>query len=109
MIVNADPGAPGAFRYAEPGAPGRIIREAGATEVREREFEFEIAALISLEEFWSVRTEVSGTLREKLAMLTDKERDRVEKEVRESARNYFQKGRMSFPAQAIIVTGGKLE
>src|SRR5713101_10161241 len=36
----ADPDAPGAFRFAEPGALAHILKEAGASDVRERLFRF---------------------------------------------------------------------
>jgi SAM-dependent methyltransferase len=103
----ADPDAPGAFRFADKGALARILREAGASRVRDRLFEFQIEAPLSLDEFWALRTEVSGTLREKLAKLSAKQRRQVEREVKTEARKFFPKGRMSFPAQVIIVTGEK--
>ncbi|HXG66064.1 MAG TPA: class I SAM-dependent methyltransferase, partial [Blastocatellia bacterium] len=70
----ADPGAPGAFRFAAPGALACILEEAGATDVRERLLEFRIAAALSPAEFWTLRSEISGTLREKLALLSAEKR-----------------------------------
>jgi ubiquinone/menaquinone biosynthesis C-methylase UbiE len=103
----AAPGATDAFRFAEPGLLSGILEEAGATGVRERPFEFRIAAPISFEEFWVMRSETSGTLRGKLARLSAEERDRVAREVREAVREFFPDGLMSFPARAIVVTGKK--
>lgn len=103
----ADPGAPGAFRFAEPGDLARVLGEAGATDVRERLLKFRIEAPISPAEFWAVRSEVSGTLREKLAMLSAAARGQVGQEVQRAARKFFPNGQMSFPARAIIVTGRK--
>ncbi|PYS77858.1 MAG: hypothetical protein DMF66_08360 [Acidobacteria bacterium] len=101
----AEPGAPGAFRFAEPGALASVLREAGAADVRERLLKFHIEAPITPVEFWAMRSETSGTLREKLAGLSAKERVGVAREVEESARPFFPDDRMSFPAQVLIVTG----
>jgi ubiquinone/menaquinone biosynthesis C-methylase UbiE len=103
----ADPCAPGAFRFANTGDLARILEEAGAAYVRERLVEFRIEAPLTPEEFWTLRTEVSGTLREKLALLSEEERGQVEQEVKRDASRFFSTGQMSFPAQALIVTGGK--
>lgn len=103
----AEPGAPGAFRFAEPGVLARLLEEAGAVDVRERLLEFHIEAPITSAEFWAMRSETSGTLREKLAGLSAEERVEVAQEVAESVREYFPNNRMSFPAQVIIVTGKK--
>src|SRR4030095_10808154 len=59
----ADPNAPGAFRFAEHGCLARILAEAGAVDVSERILKFQIAAPISLEQFWELRSEISGMLR----------------------------------------------
>ena len=102
-----DPDAPGAFRFAEPGVLVHILREAGATNVRERLLKFRMEAPISIDEFWELRSETSGTLREKLSTLSDKQATRVAQDVKEAVREFFPGGRMSFPAQMIIVTGRK--
>jgi SAM-dependent methyltransferase len=101
----AEDGAPGAFRFAEPGALARLLADVGAEEVRERPLDFRIEAPISPEEFWAMRSETSGTLREKLAGLSEGERLRVAQEVREAVREFFPGDRMSFPARALVVTG----
>jgi ubiquinone/menaquinone biosynthesis C-methylase UbiE len=103
----ADPNAPGAFRFAEPDSLARILRQAGAIEVKERPLEFHIAARISPREFWEMRSETSGTLREKLATLPAKRQDLVAQEVQEAVREFFPNNHMNFPAKMIIVTGRK--
>lgn len=103
----ADPDAPGAFRFAEPGRLARLLEEAGATSVRERLLRFRIEAPISPAEFWQLRAELSGTLREKLTALSAKERSQVAQEVQRAARKFFASDQMDFPAEAIIVTAGK--
>jgi ubiquinone/menaquinone biosynthesis C-methylase UbiE len=103
----ADPNAPGAFRFAEHGSLARILAEAGAVDVSERVLKFQIAAPISVEQFWGLRSETSGTLREKLATLSPVQADVIAKEAQEAVHQYFANNQMSIPAQMIIVTGRK--
>jgi ubiquinone/menaquinone biosynthesis C-methylase UbiE len=103
-----DPNAPGAFRFAEPGSLARILAEAGAVDVKERVFKFNIAAPISLEQFWELRSETSGTLREKLATLPPSQAELLAQEAQEAVREYFSNHQMSIPAQMLIVTAQKL-
>jgi SAM-dependent methyltransferase len=103
----ADPDAPGAFRFAEPGKLAGILADAGAVDVRERLFKFRLEAPISARKFWVMRSEISETLREKLARLTAEEAVRVSNEVQEAVREFFPSGKMDFPAEMIIVTGTK--
>ncbi len=105
--ASADPNAPGAFRFAEPGKLAGILSDAGATGVRERSLMFRMEAPISREEFWELRSETSGTLREKLASLTVGQARRAAIEVQEAVREFFPNERMSLPAHMIIVTGIK--
>jgi ubiquinone/menaquinone biosynthesis C-methylase UbiE len=104
---TVDPNAPGAFRFAEPGLLAGLLKNAGATDVKERELKFHIAAPISPNEFWEMRSETSGTLREKLATLSAGQRDPVAREVLDAVREFFPNNQMNFPAQMIIVTAGK--
>jgi ubiquinone/menaquinone biosynthesis C-methylase UbiE len=101
----ADSNAPGAFRFAEPSSLARILMDAGAVDVKERPLKFHIAAPISVGEFWEMRAETSGTLREKLATLSGAQVDLIAQEVQAAVREFFPNDQMSFPAQMIIVTG----
>jgi len=103
----ADPNAPGAFRFAEHGSLARILIDAGAADVEERVLKFQITAPISLAQFWELRSETSGTLREKLATLLEQQRNLIAQEAQEAVRQYFSSGQLSIPAQMIIVTGRK--
>jgi ubiquinone/menaquinone biosynthesis C-methylase UbiE len=103
----ADPDAPGAFRFAELGKLANVLAEAGATDVGERLLKFRIEAPISAEEFWTMRSRISETLRQKLAALTAEQAVAVGEEVQESVREFFPNNTMAFPAQMIIVTGKK--
>jgi ubiquinone/menaquinone biosynthesis C-methylase UbiE len=103
-----DPDAPETFRFAAPGKLARVLENADAKNVIERQLIFEIEAQISFENFWQVRTEMSGTLREKMAKLPAAQLSTVKKAVAGAVQKYFVSGTMSFPAQALIVSGRKL-
>ena len=102
-----DPTALGAFRFAELGKLAGILKEAGAIDVKERVFKFDIAAAISPEEFWEMRSGTSDTLRTKLATLSGEERQQIAAEVSQAVERFFPNNRMRFPAQMIIVSGKK--
>jgi hypothetical protein len=85
----------------------QILKNAGAAGVRERVFEFRIAAPLSPEEFWTMRSEMSETMREKLARLGKKRQKRARQETIDAAHKFFVQNQMSFPAKAIIVSGAK--
>ncbi len=100
-----DPDAPDAFRFAEPGKLARVLRTAGAINIRERILRFDMAAPISPEEFWDMRSEISETLRDKLKKFSAAERWQIGKQVQHAVRAFFPNNQMRFPAQIIIVTG----
>jgi enediyne biosynthesis protein CalE5 len=103
----ANPDAPNAFRFAELGKLGSICQLAGAGDVHERAFRFQIEAPISPNEYWVLRSETSDTLRAKLAKLSGEQVQRVKQEVLEAVGQFFPNDQMSFPAEMIIVTGKK--
>lgn len=103
----ADPDAPGAFRFAEPGKLARILQQAGAIEVKDHPLEFQIVAPFTPKEFWEMRSETSGTLREKLATLSQRQKELIAQEVEEAASEFFSDNQMRLPANVIIVTGSK--
>src|SRR5580700_1587261 len=90
--------APDAFRYARPGKLRAVVSEAGAAEVSERVFQFAIRASVSLEEFWTLRTEMSESLRNKLAKLSSDQMAEVKREMLEALRAYSEAGAVSMPA-----------
>ena len=102
-----DPDAPDAFRFAAPGKLAGILVNASAENVIERQLNFQIEAAISFEQFWQLRTEMSETLREKMARLTPAQLPTIKQTVADAARSYFVGGTMSFPAEALIVSGQK--
>lgn len=103
----ADPDALNAFRFAERGKLASILADAGATEACDRILQFEMKAPISAEQFWTMRSQTSDTLRGKLASLSEEEKRQVTHEVLESVRQFFPNNQMNFPAQMLIVTGRK--
>jgi ubiquinone/menaquinone biosynthesis C-methylase UbiE len=102
-----DPDAPDAFRFAVPGKLAGILENAGAKNVIERQLNFQIEAAISFEQFWQLRTEMSETLREKMARIPPAQLPTIKQAVADAARKYFVNGTMSFPAEALIVSGRK--
>ena len=102
-----DSGARDVFRFAVPGELAGILQQAGAKNVVERRLDFQIEAAVSFEQFWQLRTEMSGTLREKMARLAPAQLPTVKQAVADSDRRYFVSGTMNFPAEALIVSGRK--
>jgi ubiquinone/menaquinone biosynthesis C-methylase UbiE len=105
--VPVAPDAPDAFRFAEPGKLAGVLKDAGAIDVTERVVKFDMAAPLSPEEFWDMRSEISESLREKLKTLSSEDRGRLADEVQEAVREFFPDGQMRFPAQMLIVSGAK--
>ncbi len=103
----ADADAPNAFRFAESGKLAGILKAAGADEVHERAFRFQLEAPISPSGYWELRSETSDTLREKLAKLSAEQVQQVKQDVLEAV-GEFPNNQMSIPAQMMIVTGKKL-
>ncbi|HEX8090166.1 MAG TPA: class I SAM-dependent methyltransferase [Blastocatellia bacterium] len=99
-----DGDAPGAFRFAEAGKLARLLVEAGGVHINELRLSFRIKSRLSLAEFWEVRSEMSDTLRQKLAMLDPEQTIHLSAEIKEAVREFFPEGCMSFPAQVLIVT-----
>ena len=106
-FVESPTDAPDAFRFADRGKLARILETAGAANVVERQFNFQIEEKISFEQFWQLRTEMSESLRKTMAVLTPAQLPTVKQAAADAAEKYFVSGQMSFPAQALIVTGRK--
>ena len=103
----ADADAPSAFRFAETGKLANVLSEAGATDVEEHVIKFDIAAPISPSEFWTMRSQTSDTLRQKLGQLPEDEQSQIATEVERAVEEFFPANQMKFPAQMIVVTGRK--
>ena len=105
--AEADPNAPNAFRFAELGKLAGVMKEAGAIDVRDEIVSFDIEAPLSALEFWTMRSQTSDTLREKLAKLPAAEQSQIAEEVQQAVKDFFPDNRMKFPTQMLIATGRK--
>jgi ubiquinone/menaquinone biosynthesis C-methylase UbiE len=103
----ADPDAPSAFRFAEPGKLASVMTKAGVIDVAEEMVKFDIEAPISPQQFWTMRSQMSDTLRDKLLTLSADEQAQIAGEVEDAVKEFFPAGQMKFPAQFIIATGNK--
>ena len=99
-----DPDAPGAFCFATSGKLADLFRHSGAAEVTERVLDFTLEAPITPMQFWQMRSELSDTLRAKVAGLSTEEVDRLAKEVEQAGRAFYENDRMRFPGEALLVT-----
>jgi ubiquinone/menaquinone biosynthesis C-methylase UbiE len=99
--------APDAFRYAAPGKLRAVLSEAGATEVSERLLQFSIRAHVSLEDFWTLRSEMTERLRSALAKLAKEQMAEVKRQAIEALRAYSGERSVSLPAEVRIVSGRK--
>lgn len=106
-VEAEDEDASAAFRFATPGKLARLLNEAGATSVTECTLKFKIEAPITPARFWELRTEMSDTFRSKLAQLDEDQVAAVKEAVQQAVAVYFENGAMSFPAQALVVSGQK--
>jgi ubiquinone/menaquinone biosynthesis C-methylase UbiE len=106
--VDSPPLAPDAldaFRFARPGKLKEVLAEAGAMDLSERLLQFRIQAPISVEDFWTLRREMSDKLNEKMAMLSKKQATKVKGEMLEALTEYSTERGMNFPAEVLIVSG----
>lgn len=108
--VDSPPPTPDAsdpFRFANPGMLRDVLGEAGVLAPCERVLQFTIAAPISVEDFWTLRLEMSETLRQKVAMLSMEQLTEAKRLALEALREYSTDHGMSFPAEVLIVSGSK--
>jgi SAM-dependent methyltransferase len=101
------PDSPDAFRFADPGKLLTILSNAGAAATSERLLRFTIRAPISVEDFWTLRSEMSEKLRARLATLPKEQMAELKREVLEALGAYSASCSLSFPAEVLIVSGGK--
>ena len=101
------PDSPDAFRFATPGKLQAVLAEAGVTAISERLLRFSIEASISVENFWTLRSEMSEKLRTKLAGLSKQQIARLKGEVIEALTVYSSDRGISLPGEVLIVSGRK--
>lgn len=101
------PGSADAFRFANPGELLDVLSQAGATATSERLFSFSIRAPMSVEDFWTLRSEMSDKLRTKLAGLSKPQLAELKREVMKAISAYSTERGISLPAEVLIVSGAK--
>src|SRR6202023_1066224 len=101
------PNAPDAFRFATPGKLAGVLSEAAAIAPSERLLQFTIQAPISVEDFWTLRCEMSEKLRKAVATLSREQLTEVKCQALEALRGYSTDRGMRFPAEVLIVRGTK--
>jgi SAM-dependent methyltransferase len=101
------PDSPDAFRFASPGKLQAVLSEAGVVAPSERLLRFSIEASISVENFWTLRSEMSETLRTKIAVLSKQQLAALKRDVIEALSAYSSDRGISFPAEVLIVSGRK--
>src|SRR6266852_468497 len=99
------PDAPDPFRFAAPGKLQAVLAEAGATAPSERLLQFKIEAPLSMEDFWTLRSEMSDTFRGKIAKLSKEQASEVKRQMLEALREYTTEDGISFPGEVLIVSG----
>jgi ubiquinone/menaquinone biosynthesis C-methylase UbiE len=108
--IDSPPPAPDAldaFRFASPGTLRKVLNQAGAIALSERLLQFTIQAPMSVEDFWTLRLEMSDKLREKIAALSKSQMTEVRRQALDSLRKYSTNRGMNFPAEVLIVSGTK--
>jgi ubiquinone/menaquinone biosynthesis C-methylase UbiE len=101
----AAPDAPDTYRFASPGKLRNMLGEAGSPDPTERVLQFTIQAPVSLEEFWTLRCEMSEKLRDAMATLSPEQVADVKRQSIEALRVYSVDDGMSIPAEVLIVSG----
>jgi ubiquinone/menaquinone biosynthesis C-methylase UbiE len=101
------PDAPDPFRFATPGKLRDVLVKAGAAATSERLLQFKIEVPLSIEDFWTLRSEMSEKLREKLATLSREQASEVKRQMLEALHEHTTARGISFPGEVLIVSGTK--
>ncbi|MGB9403248.1 MAG: class I SAM-dependent methyltransferase [Candidatus Acidiferrales bacterium] len=102
-----EPDALDAFRFAAPGKLREILNEAAVTAPTERLLQFTIDVPMSVEDYWTLRLEISEKLRERISVLSQEQMTELKRQALESIREYSTDRGLSFPAEVLIVSGAK--
>jgi ubiquinone/menaquinone biosynthesis C-methylase UbiE len=102
-----EPDALDAFRFATPGKLLKFLAEAGVVAPSERLLKFKIEASLPVEDFWTLRREMSDQMRNKLAALPPEQLANVNRDMLEALGEYATDAGMSFPAEVLTVSGRK--
>jgi SAM-dependent methyltransferase len=102
-----EPDAPDAFRFAAQGKLLEIFREAGVAAPSEILLQCRIEAAVPLEEFLTLRLEMSEKLREKISKLSKEQVAEAHRLALASLGEYATERGLSFPAEILLVSGTK--
>src|SRR6267154_6123548 len=102
-----EPDGPDAFRFASRGKLAEIFREAGVVTPTERLLQCKIEAAVPLEEFLTLRLEMSEKMRDKISKLSKEQVAEVRRLALASLGEYSTERGLSFPAEILIVSGMK--
>ncbi|HEY8716748.1 MAG TPA: methyltransferase domain-containing protein [Candidatus Acidoferrum sp.] len=106
-VPPADPDAADAFRYAQPGKLLKFLNQAGAIATSECLQHFTIEAPVSVEDYWTLRREMSEKLNEKITNLPAHLSPKVKNEMLAALREYASGPILQFPAEILLVSGIK--
>ena len=102
-----EPDALDAFRFAESGRLLDLLRAAGADDPTERLLQFTIDAPVSVEDFWTLRLEMSEKFRGKVNTLPQQQIMQVKQQALDALREFSSDRGVSFPAEVLIISGTK--
>jgi SAM-dependent methyltransferase len=102
-----EPDAPDAFRFASRGKLLAIFREAGVAAPSERLLQCRIEAAVPLEEFLTLRLEMSEALRKKVSQLSQEQIAEMRRQALASLGEFSTERGLSFPAEILVVSGTK--
>ena len=105
--ATLQPDAPEIFRFASPGKLLNVLKEAGATHPSERLFQFTINVMLSVEDYWALRLQMSDKLRKKLTALASDTQSAIRHEVIQALQPYLTAKGLSLPAEVLIVSGSR--
>jgi ubiquinone/menaquinone biosynthesis C-methylase UbiE len=102
-----EPDALDSFRFAASGKLREILKQAAVEAPTERLLQFTIDAPVPVEDFWTLRLEMSEKLRERISTLSAERMAELKRDTLESINEYATNGRISFPGEVLIVSGSK--
>ena len=100
-----DQDAPDTYRFAQRGKLRDILLNAGTLHPTERLVEFKMRLPMSPQQVWTLRSEMSETLRGKMARLSKEQLAEATGQIVEDFSKYSTQGAMSFPAEVLILSG----
>jgi SAM-dependent methyltransferase len=101
-----DPTAPGIFRLAPPGELERVLRTAGFTDIVVESRPIEMT-YTSLDEYWTIQTELAAPLRTAMATLAADDIGRLKAQVFESLQPYMRGDAVHLAAVPLCASASK--